>query len=118
MQVIVLENAPPRLRGFLTRLFLEVRAGVYLGDYSARVRERIWERIQAEINTGNAVIAWARPNDQGFDFDTCGANRRIPVEMDGLKLCSFIPMGLDTPCVAAVSPGEKVGRFFENLEIE
>ena len=105
MQVIVLENAPPRLRGFLTRLFLEVRAGVYLGDYSARVRERIWERIQAEINTGNAVIAWA-------------ANRRIPVEMDGLKLCSFIPMGLDTPCVAAVSPGEKVGRFFENLEIE
>jgi len=91
MLVIVLEDAPPRLRGHLTRLFLEVRAGVYIGDYSSRTRERIWETIQKEIGAGNAVIAWSIPNDAGFDFDTCGENRRIPVLMDGLKLVQFLP---------------------------
>lgn len=117
MQVIVLENAPLRLRGFLTRLFLEIRAGVYIGDYSERVRERIWERIQAEVNPGNAVIAWSRPNDLGFDFDTCGANRRIPVELDGLKLCSFLPEAKDKPFGTAPLPCENLGRFFENSEV-
>jgi CRISPR-associated protein Cas2 len=95
MLVIVLEDAPPRLRGHLTRLFLEVRAGVYIGDYSARTRERIWETVQKEISTGNAVIAWSVPNDAGFDFDTCGENRRIPVLMDGLKLVQFLPETVD-----------------------
>lgn len=91
MLVIVLENAPPRLRGHLTRLFLEIRAGVYIGDFSIRVRERIWKTIQEEIGEGNAVLAWSCPNDSGYDFDTCGYNRRTPVDLDGLKLCNFLP---------------------------
>jgi CRISPR-associated protein Cas2 len=95
MLVIVLENAPPRLRGFLSRLLLEIRAGVFVGSYSARVRERLWETIQREIRPGNAVMAWASPNDAGFDFDTCGENRRIPVVLDGLKLCSFLPISTE-----------------------
>jgi len=89
MLVIVLENAPPRLRGYLTRLFLEVRAGVYVGDYSQRVRERTWEVVSKEIGEGNAVLVWSKPDDLGLDFDTCGTNRRVPIELDGLKLCSF-----------------------------
>ncbi len=91
MLVIVLENTPPRLRGYLTRLFLEVRAGVYVGDYSQRVRERVWKVINIEIGEGNAVIAWSRPNDLGFAFDTCGSSRRLPVEFDGIQLCAFLP---------------------------
>ena len=91
MLVIVLENSPPRLRGYLSRLFLEVRSGVYLGEYSARVRERTWDVICREIKGGNAVLAWNTPSDLGFDFETCGSNRRIPVMLDGLKLCSFLP---------------------------
>ena len=91
MQVIVLENAPPRLRGYLTRLFLEVRAGVYVGEYSERVRERVWDIVLKQIEGGDAVMVWSRPNDLGFDFSTCGPNRRMPVELDGLKLCAFMP---------------------------
>ena len=89
MLVIVLENAPPRLRGYLTRLFLEVRAGVYLGDFSRRVRDRVWKIVGEEIGEGNAVLAWSCPNDSGFDFVTCGKNRREPVELDGLNLVAF-----------------------------
>ncbi len=91
MMVIVLENSPPRLKGYLTRLFLEVRAGVFVGHYSSRVRERVWKTIQKEIDKGNAVIVWSFSNESGFDFDTCGENRRVPVELDGLKLCQFLP---------------------------
>ena len=40
MMVIVVENAPPRLRGRLAVWLLEIRAGVYVGRYSRRVRER------------------------------------------------------------------------------
>jgi CRISPR-associated protein Cas2 len=77
MLVIVVENAPPRLRGRLAVWLLEVRAGVYVGTYSRRTREMIWEQVQGAIGEGNAVVAWAAPNDAGFAFETCGRNRRI-----------------------------------------
>ena len=89
--MIVTEGAPPRLRGRLAVLLLEVRAGVYVGDFGAKVRRRIWEEVVGAVGDGNAVMAWTAPTDAGFDFDTCGANRRIPVDYDGFKLVSFAP---------------------------
>ena len=59
MLVIVVENAPPRLRARLAVWLLEVRAGVYVGTYGRRVREMIWGQVTAYIEEGNAVIAWA-----------------------------------------------------------
>jgi len=91
MLVTVVENAPPRLRGRLAIWLLEVRAGVYVGKVSKRVREMIWEQIEKGIGNGNAVMAWSTNTESGFDFMTLGANRRIPVEMDGIKLVSFLP---------------------------
>ena len=91
MLVTVVENAPPRLRGRLAIWLLEVRAGVYVGKVSRRVREMIWSQIEKGIEDGNAVMAWSTNTESGFDFMTLGANRRIPVEMDGIKLVSFLP---------------------------
>jgi CRISPR-associated protein Cas2 len=91
MLVIVLENVPPRLRGRLAIWLLEIRAGVYVGNYSAKVREHIWSHVEAGIGEGNAVMAWQVNNEAGFDFITLGRNRRIPVEIDGAKLVSFLP---------------------------
>ena len=70
---------------------LEIRAGVYVGNYSRRTREMIWDQVKANIETGDAIIAWAVPNDAGYDFDTCGINRRVPEDLDGLKLVRFMP---------------------------
>lgn len=92
MLVIVVENVPPRLRGRLAIWLLEIRAGVYVGNYSAKVRDYIWSQIEAGIGDGNAVIAWRTNTEAGFDFQTLGENRRIPVELDGAKLVSFLPM--------------------------
>lgn len=91
MLVIVVENAPPRLRGRLAVWLLEIRAGVYVGKTSRRVREMIWGQVEKGIGDGNAVMAWSTNTESGFDFLTLGKNRRIPKEMDGIRLVSFVP---------------------------
>lgn len=91
MLVIVLENAPPRLRGRLAVWLLEVRAGIYVGSYSKRVREHIWAQVEEGIEDGNAVMVWRSTNESGFDFVTLGANRRLPADFDGVQLICFHP---------------------------
>jgi len=93
MLVIVVENVPPRLRGRLAVWLVEIRAGVYVGNPSARLREKMWSHVEVGVEEGNAVMAWSTNTESGFDFLTLGKNRRIPVEFDGLKLVSFLPVG-------------------------
>lgn len=92
MLVIVVENVPPRLRGRLAVWLLEIRAGVYVGKLSRRVREMIWDTVEAGLDEGNAIMAWSTNTEAGYDFVTAGENRRIPVDLDGLKLVSFKPL--------------------------
>lgn len=58
MVVVVTENVPPRLRGRLAIWLLEVRAGVYVGDTSKRIREMI---LAANYPTG-----WLRKCGDGL----------------------------------------------------
>jgi CRISPR-associated protein Cas2 len=51
----------------------------------------LWLHVTKGLGEGNAVMAWTTNTESGFDFMTLGQNRRIPVEMDGLKLVSFLP---------------------------
>jgi CRISPR-associated protein Cas2 len=95
MLVIVVENAPPRLRGRLAVWLLEIRAGVYVGNLSRRTREMVWGQIEKGIEEGNAVMAWSTNTESGYDFLTLGPNRRIPKEMDGIKLVSFLSENAD-----------------------
>jgi len=90
MLVIVLENAPPRLRGRLAVWLLEVRAGVYVGHYSRKVREHIWQHVVDGIEGGNAVLIWRSQAEAGFEFRTLGPNRRMPADFDGVQLVRFI----------------------------
>ncbi len=95
MLVVVTENVPPRLRGRLAIWLLEIRAGVYVGDVSRKIREMIWQQINVLAEEGNVVMAWATNTESGFDFQTYGENRRIPIDMEGLRLVSFLPV--ETP---------------------
>ena len=89
--VVVTENVPPRLRGRMAIWLLEVRAGVYIGDVSRRTREMIWQQLEAGCENGNIVMAWADNNESGFEFQTLGSNRRMPIDYDGLRLVAFHP---------------------------
>lgn len=97
MVVVVAEAVPPRLRGRLGIWLLEVRAGTYVGNVSKRVREMIWEQCEALMDEGNLVMAWQTNTESGFDFQTLGENRRMPVEFDGLRLVTFLPLEADKP---------------------
>ena len=92
MTVVVTENVPARLRGRLAIWLLEIRAGVYVGDTSKPIREMIWQQITHLIGEGNAVLVWKTNTESGFDFQTYGANRRVPVDLDGLRVVSFLPV--------------------------
>lgn len=91
MLVIVVENVPPKLRGRLGVYLIEVHCGVFVGDHSKRVREMLWEQVQGYCEDGNAVMIWSTNSESGFDFITQGKNRRVPIDLDGLKLVSFLP---------------------------
>ena len=80
MIVVVTENVPPRLRGRLAIWLLEVRAGVYVGDTSKRIREMIWQQISQLAGCGNVVMAWATNTDSGFCLPAAG------VKSDGSDL--------------------------------
>ena len=92
MLMVVTENVPPRLRGRLAIWLLEIRAGVYVGDTSKRIREMIWQQVIQLSDGGNVVMAWATNSESGSEFQTWGENRRIPVDLDGLRLVSFLPV--------------------------
>lgn len=91
MLVVITENVPPRLRGRLAVWLLEIRAGVYIGDVSRRIREMVWDQINTMAEEGNVAMAWSSKNESGFDFQTYGQNRRVPIDHDGLRLVRFLP---------------------------
>lgn len=91
MLTVVTEAVPPRLRGRLAVWLLEVRAGVYVGDVSRRIREMIWAQVIELAEEGSVVMVWATNTESGFDFITYGKNRRVPIDFDGLRLVRFLP---------------------------
>jgi len=55
MMVVVISNAPPRLRGRLAAWLVELRAGVYVGDYSTKTRKMIWDQVVQGLEDGDAL---------------------------------------------------------------
>ena len=86
MTVIVLIAAPDGLRGHLTRWLIEVAAGVYVGNPSARVRDRLWPTLTDRIGTGQAIMIEPANNEQGWNIRTAGHDRWYPIDYDGLIL--------------------------------
>lgn len=68
MIVITLSKVPPSLRGVLTKWCQEVQTGVYVGRFSARIRDSLWERIQRDIGSGEATIVFNAKNGSGANF--------------------------------------------------
>lgn len=91
MIVIATEAVPPRLRGRLAVWLVEAQAGLFVGDYGKRIREKLWSLVEDGVGEGRAVMIWSAPTEAGYDMRTVGENRRRPVDLDGLKLVSFHP---------------------------
>jgi CRISPR-associated protein Cas2 len=83
---MVLENAPTSVRGELTRWMLELRAGVFVGNISAAVRDALWQMVCGKLRGGAGLIVHNAANEQGFNILFCGNTSRILEDFDGLLL--------------------------------
>lgn len=92
MMVIVTEAIPPMLRGRLALWLVEARAGVYVGKYSKKTRETLWDECELYHDEGNVVMIWQTPTESGFSFRTLGENRRVPSDHDGVQFVRFLPL--------------------------
>ena len=86
MIVLSIQNAPPKLRGYLTRYFWQISAGIYVGNFSAKVRENVWQRV-CDLAWGEtrAVMVYSANTEQGFRIDILHDTWQ-PVDYDGMQL--------------------------------
>lgn len=83
--IIVLSDCPPKLRGDMTKWFIEINTGVYVGNMSARVRDEVWERVTENIGKGHATMVFTTQGEQHMDFRVHNAYWE-PVDFEGIKL--------------------------------
>ncbi|HOK53328.1 MAG TPA: type I-E CRISPR-associated endoribonuclease Cas2e [Armatimonadota bacterium] len=86
MIVLMLERVPSGLRGELSRWMIEPRPGVFVGNLSAAVRERLWEKANEDADTGAGIMIHSTNTEQGFTIRTFGDPSRNVVDVDGLWL--------------------------------
>lgn len=85
MVVLSVTNCPPKMRGDLTKWMTEIDVGVYVGQLSSRVREKLWERVLEYIGSGKAILVYNTNNEQGFEIITHNTEWK-PVDYEGLIL--------------------------------
>lgn len=85
MTVIVLTACPAGLRGHLTRWLLEISAGVFVGNPTARVRNLLWARVIELSGNGRALMVYRTEGEQRLDFKV-HEHHWQPVDYDGITL--------------------------------
>lgn len=83
--VITLTKVPSSLRGDLTKWCQEIQTGVYVGNVNARVRERLWERINKNIGQGEATLVYNTNSELGYTFRTTRRDIEV-VDAEGIPL--------------------------------
>ncbi|WP_448576222.1 type I-E CRISPR-associated endoribonuclease Cas2e [Thermomicrobium sp.] len=86
MIVLLVERVKPSLRGELTRWLLEPRPGVFVGQVSARVRDRLWDKLCRSLDSGAALLIYTTNTEQGFGLRSFGDTSRELVDFEGLWL--------------------------------
>ncbi len=85
LTVITIKNVPKSLRGDLTKWMQEIATGVYVGNFNARIREKLWDRVKESVKGGEATLTYACRNEIGYSFDSINADREV-VDLDGIPL--------------------------------
>ncbi|HEX2950821.1 MAG TPA: type I-E CRISPR-associated endoribonuclease Cas2e [Armatimonadota bacterium] len=86
MVVLVIEHVPTSLRGQLSRWMIEPRAGLFVGNVSAMVREKLWEYLLKEAPDGGLMMLYNAKTEQGFTIRTSGDTTRKVIDLEGLTL--------------------------------
>ena len=84
--MMILENAPASLKGELSRWLIEPKSGVFIGNPSARVRDKLWQKTLAKCTGGGALQIWSSRCAQGYLWRSFGELSRQMVDVEGLAL--------------------------------
>jgi CRISPR-associated protein Cas2 len=86
MVVLIVERVSASVRGELTRWLIQPKTGVFVGSISARVRQRLWERVKKARSKGAAVLIYSSDTEQGFRVESVGDTSKMMVDFEGLIL--------------------------------
>jgi CRISPR-associated protein Cas2 len=86
MVIMILERVPTGLRGELSRWMIEPQAGVFVGQMSGLVRDKLWDKVREDAHGGAAMLIHSARTEQGFRVQTLGEPSRQPVDVEGLTL--------------------------------
>lgn len=86
LTLIALERVPVGVRGDLTRWMLQPATGIFVGDLSADVRSRLWERVCTYKRAGACVLVTAARNEQGFELRQHGDRSVELIDVEGFAL--------------------------------
>ena len=89
MLVMILEKAPKKWKGVLSRWLLEIRPGVFLGNPSQRVRDELWKKLTNRPPTGYVLQLWSNRLPRGFDYRQHGESTRMLEDFEGLALVTL-----------------------------
>lgn len=85
--MMILESVPIGVRGELTRWLLELRAGVFVGNVSAMVRDKLWEMVCDKLHKkGGGFLIQSTNTEQGYTVRSVGTTTKIVEDYDGLLL--------------------------------
>ncbi|MCP5098646.1 MAG: type I-E CRISPR-associated endoribonuclease Cas2 [Chloroflexi bacterium] len=101
MIIMILEKVPIGLRGELSRWLLEPRTGVFVGQVSGMVRDKLWDKCCKHKKTGGILQIWSTNSEQRFQMRADGDTSRRIVECEGLQLIQ-IPHDLATKANGSV----------------
>lgn len=85
MIILTMTGCPISLRGDLTKWLLEINPGVFVGQVSARVRDKLWERVTETIKDGRVTMVYSTNSEQRLDFRVHNSTWE-PIDFDGIKL--------------------------------
>lgn len=90
--VLTLTAVPDHLHGYVTRFLTEADSGIYVGNISRNVCDRLWERVSTTLEDGTSTMIYSDPKrEQGFSMLTAGKNSRQIIDLDGLVVVSLRP---------------------------
>jgi CRISPR-associated protein Cas2 len=90
MVIFILEHVTPSVRGELSRWFIEPHAGIFVGNISAMVREKLWEYLQKKSPNCAITLLHNAKTEQGFTIRTYGDTTRKVVDFEGISLIKKI----------------------------
>ena len=89
MLVMIIERVPISLRGELTKWLLKPSPGVFIGQLSSMVADRLWELVQDKAKGGDGILVQSANTEQGFEVKSFGKPDREAIDFDGLTLFRF-----------------------------